>query len=294
MQVVGSFNNLSAEAKKEVRSLEPKQEAIFEFIDGEFNSTDPSRKLFGGARSYSLRDKYYDNGSKTWVEIGVPRTIDLKNNVVLKVRKLSFTGGGENGQVSPRFSLNGSNPEQAMIYQFLSIAPSFKSIVREVDRTGEAKTTNKKAKILKEALFNADNLGIKDIRMLCAARNINTEGVEDEVLRSYISDLAMTQPEEFMKLVGDESSTFRAYVKIAQETGIITYDIATHSVKWPDGSTVAELDRIEGKQWNELFANWTASHKNGGSVYAKLKTEVDKRMIEKQKGEKTPAGKKEE
>jgi hypothetical protein len=155
---------------------------------------------------------------------------------------------------------NGSNPDRDQ---------AKKIYFYKVDHEGEAKQANRLVDLELECLLFIKNCTPKEIKKLAAAFQYN-ENEPESVLRKKLNDFAKKDPEQFNKLATSKSVEIKATIQRAFNHQVIKYNPQQHKVTWSDGSTICSLTRVEGIKWQEQFADWIQTHKNGTGTYNQI------------------------
>lgn len=290
MKVVKDFNNISEELKP--RPLGRDEVVIYRMLTGR---PDPSRKddkgnviiSYGKSVRIPTKDRIWDpywkdsSGKKIgrFVDIGVVQEFTGDN--VTKTVPFYATNGGDfinDGLIR----LSGSNNRDAEIYEFFEISnynksfpyrsedvePIFERLDLEAENQRAIKVISKKA----DALTLAINMTLTEMREFCAQMNWN-EIAEESVIKTQLLQFAESNPAKFLELYNDPMFSNKSTVKRAITADIIRYDPAQHRIVWGNTEqTIAILDRIDGKNHVELFADWLHNHKNGHDVRMKLES----------------------
>lgn len=275
------FNNISAELKSKLKNLAPGESVTFELLQAEKDHL-TGRPLYGGARTIPGRDRIRDG--ETVVEIGVvDKTTATLDGVKVRCKKKVFTGGGENGTVPARFTLNGDNVDDNEWYKFFQLcnfnasnpnaAPSVPKLIKEIDFAAEAKQRGKYRKALTEAMTSVESMENETILMMAASMNYDiTKPVS--VLREDLGSFAQANPQAFLDKRDDKRTQIMAEMKIAEQNGFLAYDMAKHSLKDKNGVLLVTLDRIEGQNWMETFADGVLTNKSTKDAWEPVRKRV--------------------
>lgn len=290
MKVVKDFNNISEELKP--KPLNRDEVATYRLLIGR---PDPSRRddkgnvviSYGKSVRIPTKDRIWDpfwkdaKGSKVgrFVDIGVVQ--DFTGDNVTKTVPFYATNGGDfinDGLIR----LSGNNNRDAEIYEFFEISnynnsfpyrssdvePLFERLDLEAENQKAIKIVHKKA----DALNMATTMTLTEMREFSAQMNWN-EIAEESIIRNQVLQFAESSPAKFLELINDPNFAIKSAVKRALTQDIIRYDPAQHRVVWgKTEQTIATLDRIDGKNHVELFADWLLNAKNGHSVRTKLES----------------------
>lgn len=284
MKVIGNFNNISKELKP--KPLKRGEVAQYRLLTGRL---DPGRldengkptMQYGKAIQIPTRDNIYDPYKQEFVDIGV--VDEFKNNEVLTVKTFMATAGGDfifDGVIT----LSGDSNADVEFYEFFEITnlnksfehrdPSITPMIERIDLGKDDEKKIKVVSVLADALVKATTMNLSDMRDFAAQMNWN-EIAEANTIKAQVLDFAEKNPQKFLDLIGDAQSGTRSLIKQAITKGIINYDSAQHRIVWgKTDQTIAILDRIDGKNHVEIFADWLIHAKNGSSVKTKIEQQV--------------------
>lgn len=296
-----SFNAISEKLRKELPTLAPGETATYELLRFEKDHL-TGRRLYGGAITLPGRDRIRDGNEV--VEIGVvEKTTALLNGVKVRCRKKVLDGGGENGSVPARFTLNGDNLEDVEWYQFFSLcnynasnpnaSESTIKLIKKIDFEAEAQKDLKELDDLTNALMQFSQLEASDIRMIASSLNMDSLGVLGPI-KASVAKWVQQNPKEFIKRNGDEATKMLARIRTGAELGFLQYDQASHLVKDSTGTTLVTLDRVEGKNWVEQFNDYVRTNKNGRDAMTVVNKKLDAYFKKPNQAREAKEGKKDE
>ena len=276
MKPVGKFNVIPVKLKEKLRKLEPGQSVIFELTKFEIDHK-TGEKLFGSAVELPGRDTINYGGDI--YDIGVVKTTDGD-----KVTNCEgFILGGSGSKVSARFELNGDNPMHVQWFWFFQLC-SFNAsnplapvgvtkLIREIDVSKEATRNINIRSTLAKALLLTETMDAEECRMFAAAKGWDATA-DLTVIRDLMGAYAQNDPANFILRAEDETTKLKAELGMALNFGEIHYDQANHSVKNKDGVLLAKLERVEGKEWLDLFWETLNVMKDGAKIKADLRRQV--------------------
>lgn len=284
MKIVGDYNNVSEELKP--KKLEKGQVVTYRLLTGVPNPHPESKKerpvLFGEAVTLKTRSKFFDPHLNKTVEcVLIDESKRVEKGQPPKSKKVSIQAQQNNGL----FSFTGGNIEQEEIYEILELSnenASFKyrdeSVVpkfERVDPRREERAKAKKIDALTEALQYCKNMGPAEVREFAASMGWD-ETVELESLEAQVKGYAFDHPNEFVKLAGSQDTKDKALLKTAISKGIISYDSVAHKIVWAESNTtVATLERVEGKSYLDLFDEWIKTSNNGQNILKSLRKKIN-------------------
>lgn len=97
------------------------------------------------------------------------------------------------------------------------------------------------------------------------------------VLKDKLKTIAERAPEEFYETIDSEETMTKALIKMAKEAGVISYN--TVEMKWylsASGETLALLERREGANETDQFAQILLNGVNGPAMKGKIETLLKK------------------
>lgn len=286
MKVLKHLNNISEELLKTIPPLKDGQTATFKLISGGqliskssmingLRTADKIVESFGSTRTIKLMDRIkdpYKKAGEQYVDIGVPD--QFENDRMIRPKKFILQAPGENEFLNGYFTLSGNSIDDVEMYEYFmlcnqnesnpnrdkSVEPTFKY----VDYTADAQKEDKEIEKLTVALRLASEFTIQEARVFAASMNWN---LADENLKSKIKKYAKENPVDFLERQGDPNLKDKMNIKLAMDHGIINYDASQHRIVWGESNTtVAILEREEGKSPVDLFFDWTEKVKNGKDV----------------------------
>ena len=284
MKVVGKYNNVSDVVKP--TPLEKGQKASYRLLNGrlDYARKDDNGKpimTYGKAIRIPTSDRIWDPGLKAFVDIGVVQ--EFKNDIVTRTKAYYATPGGDyiNNGI---FELSGSSNSDVEFYEFFEMSnfnksfkyrdESIEPLYERIDEEAENKVRFKKLTQKTEALITCSQMSVEELRQFAAQMNWD-ERAEPSVLKLMVGEFAESDPAGFLKVLGDEHFSLRAVVKQATTKEIIGYDPVQHRIIWHGtDQTIAKLDRVDGKNYVDIFAEWLATAANGSSV----KSAIEKKL----------------
>jgi hypothetical protein len=300
MKVVGEYNNISPELRP--KKLEPGEVVHYRLLIGEVNHHPETKKerpiIFPESLTLKTRSRFWDpykktdfwkDGDKKGAFVEVVLIDEAKTQLKdakPKAKKFAVRAQENNGF----FAFTGGDVEQEEIYEIIELSNENKSFkyrdtsiqpkFERVDYKAEAKLKLKKQDELTDALIYIKNLSEKDARELAAAMNWN-ENEEEEILFSSLKQLAIDKPGDLLKLVNNPDLKNKALLKYALTKDIIRYDATQHRIIWGSTQqTIAKLDRVDGQNPLDLFADWIKTSKNGNNILTSIKKQMNQQIKE--------------
>jgi hypothetical protein len=286
MQVVGKFNAISEELKKQIPALEVGQTITFEMLTGQKNN-DPDEKerqkspMLYPKANIPLRDRikdpYIKEGS-SWVDIVVADSWDRDGNPRERFFMPGISDGSGDFKFGGKFSLTGGNQRDEELYEFLMISNwNQDSIIgeggRDKSKAPMCKVINQKVtsqkvmtgfNTLKEAINIVTKLKPSEARQIGASLNWN-EFTDDEVILAQVADLARTKPEEFLRVYNDPNKPIKASVRKALDSDVLKFDIATGKVTL-GSQEITTISKEDRGNVTEALTQFINSAKNGKQV----------------------------
>jgi hypothetical protein len=285
MQVVGKFNAISEELKKQIPTLEVGQTVTFEMLTGQKNN-DPDEKerqknpILYPKANIPLRDRIKDPFIKegnSWIDIVVADSWDRDGNPRERFFMPGISDGSGDFKFGGKFSLIGGNQKDEELYEFLMISNWNQDSVlgenRDRSKAPMCKVINQKAtsqkvmtgfNTLKEAINIVTKLKPAEARQIGAALNWN-EFTDDEVMLAQVADLARTKPEEFLRVYNDPSKPIKASIRKALDIEVLKFDIATGKVSL-GSQEITTISKEDRGNVTEALTQFVNSAKNGKQV----------------------------
>jgi hypothetical protein len=284
MKVIGDFNNISTQLKP--KKLKKGEVAIYRYLGGSVN-TDPdetARKsmpiIWPEVDVLWLKDRIYDPYKEDFVEIGIPSVVE--KNEVKRCQRFEFFAKANKGD----FYVNCDSIEGQELYEFLELSNKNESNpnrdegvtpwFKRIDLLKEAKERTKARNILGDAILFEVNMSDKARREYAAAMG-RDELADIAMITDQIKDDVFNNPDGFLKFVTDEKGLKeRGVIKSALTKDIIRYDVTGHKILWVDtNTTIAALDRVEGKDYIETFYDWILTSKSGQNVFTAIQKKLN-------------------
>lgn len=284
MKVVGKFNDVSPEIKP--APLKRGEVAMYRLLNGklDYARRDESGKpvmTYGKSIRIPTLDRIFDPGKNEFVDIGVVQ--EFTNNIVTRTKAYYATTGGDyiNNGI---FQFSGDSNSDVEFYEFFEMSnlnksfkhrdTSIEPVFERVDTDKENKEKLNKVTARTEALIAFSNMSVAELRDFSAQMNWD-ELSEPLVLKTQVGSFADSDPENFLKILNDDQFALRALVKSALTKSVIGYDPVQHRIIWANtDQTVAKLDRVDGKNHVDVFAEWLATSSNGSSVKSSIEKKV--------------------
>ncbi len=264
MKVIGDFNNVS-EAIKPVKLKKGEVVEYFFYSYGMPDWNKPGKINYPFSRKIKTKDRIYDPGKNDPVDVGVfsKKQLDEHRNEVI-ITKSFYLPGAASGILL----CQGGNIDQEEMYEFLELTNDNESnpnrdtsvipVFRRIDAKKDALKRMSSRSDLQIALTYASGMKEEEIREFAAAMAWN-EKEDLEMLQDQLGEFAQTKPSAFIKFWQDPNLKDKALIKSALTKGIISYDVATHRIKWgntPEGTAIASLLREDGRNHVDLFTEW--------------------------------------
>lgn len=145
------------------------------------------------------------------------------------------------------------------------------AIFKRIDVVKEAKTSLTARENRATAMFVASQMAAQEIKdFACAMGWDETEDIS--LMRDKVMELAENDPVWFREFLDNKSIEYRAVVKRAMDSNLITWHPVENKFVWTSNNqTIAILDRCEDGKVLERMSDWIITSKNGQEVYTKLK-----------------------
>jgi len=293
-----NFNNISEEAKANIKPLRPGEVAEYEFVNVK---PDPENKgLFKMPYMQGVPEKsniYDKDGYKkiAFIKDVVHDVVDGKT-----VEKPVF------GQIyfyqaqAGRITLYGDNREDVLLHEYLQLCPHRKgspyenrqdqTIFRFLDHAEEAKEKAASRNLIIDATTRARTMSDEEINRY--AFLFATKAPESlDVARMDVEQYAFNNPQKFMDLVQDETRFgFQFAFAKGLKDGLIKV-LPGNEVRYVENDVlIAKLPaNIAREDLPKEFANWTMEHGENKDLATKLQETVEP---PKKKPIKKPADKK--
>lgn len=242
------------------------------------NNTDPDKKE--GKFIYpntNLRTQYWiaDNEAGP-VEIAAIQSVNRDGS--FRIKKYSVDGSSSQGL----FVLYGDSVEDQMIFPFLMLSPENKTspfyeptqeLYEVIDEISEAKKSVNRVGVLHKCLTFISNLELDELKLYNTAFGGNVTD-EKEVMMARLNELAISNAEDFYKKVDEPVLKIKAIIKQATDLNIVQYDPQQHRYLWVGGQTIGTLDRVDGKEPIDLFAEWLDTSKDGEKLQRMIQLKI--------------------
>lgn len=296
MQVVGEVNKLSPELLKLIQPLKPgeyvewQRTVSHDCHELQKDNTKAKFRVYPHNEIYA-KDSIYDpwGGGKddqdnplgSPVDIGIPdpNGIDRGKNEVKAYRKFAFERSIHGGIVV----LDGKLPLHRELHEFFQLSninsspvqgvkyrnPEIDIQVYLVDKKKESTKKNKFFEIKKEVLLYISLMSVDAMREYAAGKNWDYL-VEPDVLSAQIMEYGDKSPEQFNKDVSDPDMRKKALIKYALMENRVQFDPVQYRMVWPDGTTLATLERVKDKTEVDQFLGWLNTVSNGDKIMQQL------------------------
>lgn len=286
MRVIGSFNAISEELRKQIVPLGPNDMIEYQLLEkvtiqdpatGRRETRHPHRQMYA---KDTIFDPYLNDGAGGMVDIGVPAAagIDVKNSTVNLCEKFEFERPRDGIlALSGRVAFHRELHEYFQICNFLQeglIGENRDSahpiLFRMIDNKKEARKKTSELKIKRDVFVFVSNMTLEEMRDFAASMNWDEYKSDAEILEAKIGQFS----DEFPKAFNDEiqSPLFKKKAIIKRALGtIISYDPTNHSMKWANGGgVIASMERRTGENEVTAFAKWLSTAGNGEKILAQL------------------------
>ncbi len=284
MRTFGSFNDLSPALKAKIVPIGKGEWVDYQMLPHlKVTTTDPTngkKSSWYPHRQFWAKDTIWDEGKGGPVDIGVAAVggVDPKTNIVSVFESFTF-------ERSPAglLRLSGDNILHREFHEFLQLSNMTEnSLLGEhrdagvqaefklMDYKKEAKAKTDKRKVKAEAMSYAQLMDAKEIREFAASMNWDPKQ-DLETLTDIVGEYAEQYPDEFTKKAIDPLMKTKAIIKMAIEAGKIVFDNSNYKMNWANGQTLASLERVNGKNELDSFADWIQTSTNGAKVLDQLR-----------------------
>lgn len=289
MRKYGNFNDISDELKAKLVPLNPGDWVDYQMLPHlKVTTTDPTNGKINSwypHRQFWAKDSIWDEGKKASVDIGVVASggVDPKTGIVNAVESYTF-----DRSPSGALRLSGSNIQHRELHEFLQLSnivensalgehrdKSVQAQFKLMDYKKERKANIQGRKVKAEALGYAELMDAKEIREFAAGMNWDVK-LDIEALTDMVGEYAEKYPADFTEKAVDPLMKIKAVVKMALDSGKITYDPANYKILWANGQTLATLERRQGKTELDAFADWIQSSATGQKVLEQLRKKAPK------------------
>jgi hypothetical protein len=292
MKPVGNYNRLPKDFKQPER-LKQGETVTYKFTDDWKRTVIVSREGIKQERYpelvkiptldtilFSYKDEKGEERTDLF-DIGLVRSVDRDGlptvetwwvHANLAGGEITLTGGNVDDEKKYWFAelcnYNASNPNRDR---------SKKEYFYRVDHEAIAKEKNRQIDMELECLIFIKNQTPKELKKLGAAFTL-PDNLTEPQLRVKLNEMAKAKPEWFYKNATSKDIETKATIQRAFIGEVIKYVTAQHKVVWGNGgSTIATLQRVEGVQWQDQFADWIKTHKNGKDTYDNIVKLLDEK-----------------
>lgn len=297
MRSTKTFNNISDELRKQIPKLKHGERVVFQLINGVPN-TEPDEKekakqgavLYGKRQlitHFNIYDKHLKDESGNviggFVEVGC---VDVWVRDMPEKFRTFIPGLGGASFFQGKFELVGGKVADEELYEILWLSPERKGtpcpddnieqIFEIMNVKAEGQKTLSRVDSLYEVLGIVKTASPADMAEYMAA--INQPTYQDpEVLRAKVSELAKSEPEQFLKQWKASDRKQRATIKEAFDAGIITYNEGAFKI---GKATVAKMKVDDLAMVSEIFSKWISSEINGSDVLKNIENQLKESKAE--------------
>jgi hypothetical protein len=296
MQVVGEVNKISKELQQLIQPLRPGEFAKWQRMishDAHELAADSTKKKF---RVYPHNEIWAkDSVWDPWggpldaegkpiggqIDIGIPdkNGIDRGKNVVTLYQRFIFERSIHGGVVV----LDGKLPLHRELHEFFQLSninnvpvqgakfrnPEIDVLIYLIDEKKESTKKNKFFEIKKEVLLHISLMTVDAMREFAAGKNWDYT-VEPDVLSAQVMEYGDKDPMGFNNDVSDPNMRKKALIKYALMENRIIFDPVQYRMVWPDGNTVATLERVKDKTEIDQFLAFLNTVANGEKIMQQL------------------------
>lgn len=219
----------------------------------------------------SLRTQFWINDKDNGVvEIAAVKSVNRDNTYVIKDYHVDATG--TNGL----WVMYGDIVEDQKLFPYLMLSPENRTSIfhnseiseplyEVVNAAADAKKSVNRVSILLKCLRAISEFDNDDLKLYNTAfgGNVHDEPVQ---MMDRLNNLATKDPEDFYVKIDAPTIRSKSVIKMAGDLNIIQYDPMQHRYLWVGGDTIAALDRVDGKEPIDLFAEWLTTSKNGDKI----------------------------
>lgn len=294
-------NEVSDEVKKYLEKNPMPDVVKYRLLNGTVNKDPKAVKgkddiLYPSNTQIVLKSRFIDPGTKQPVTIGKIKSFDEKQvtawdvvNVLASNRGLIVLHKGvvEEFEMYDVFELlneNASNPFRDQ---------SAPKLFERIDENKTAQRIVDAGKQRAKMYRYVDLMDDQELRIVHAANGGNWED-SPSVAIANLYQLIDKDATKFEKMVDDKSTLVKAIIKRAMEANVITFNPMTNQFSWTGGSVIATLDRKEGVDSLDLFAEWLDTSKTGEQVTFQMKKLINPEDPNQKKGDKKTENKKTE
>lgn len=289
LEQIAHYNDLSPQLRKK---LEDQMASFGKKVRFRFNVSNPNPdpEKYNGAviwpflytldpMTFTITDKEETRvGKSKSKQIGIVTQVDDKG-IPVKFGRVRVYGRHQG--VLP-FDLENTEDQKIVMYMLLHpkltggafLDKNKQQLFERIDEKKTAAVAKERRNAKKLALVAATEMSEKELREFASAM-LWDENDELEVLRNQAEELAETSPEMFNDLIESKSVEFRATVKRALDTQIISYNPSEYKFMWVSNQqTITVLGAgLDGKHETERLAEWLMTGgKQSEEVYKKIKS----------------------
>ena len=225
------YNNYSKELIKKI----PRGSTVmYKLSDIQPDPDNEGRFLIPAYRNVPSTDEIYDPVSDDYVQIAYITNVKADGEAVLGEINFTRMGGG-------CIVLNGNNPTNKKIYQYLELSNSNLSnknrvtsksgFFKKADEKADAISERKERKIILQAMQKASNLNTDDVKFVASSLGMKLNKSEDE-LRNDVEEFAEFNPEDFLNITLQQTNRTESLVREAVDLRIITHNQKSAKFVW--------------------------------------------------------------
>jgi hypothetical protein len=282
MRVIGEFNNISPDLKKQIHVLKPGERVIYQILEHKIvEDPDTGRKeVFYTKRQFYAKDTIWDEGSTKsdkMVDIGIQDRIDKDGIRWCKTFDFDNPFDGT-------LHLSGDKIEHRELHEIMQLMncnetsilgehrnKSVEVLFKQLDKVKEAKGRNKIRQQKAVAMAHIENMTAQEVREFAAGQNWNIH-LPLEELTDMVGEFAEKDPVMFADIVMSEDTKRKAAIKFALDKGVLSYDDQTSKMTWGNGTgEIVILDKKPGKTVLELFNDWLIEQPNGDKILSQIR-----------------------
>lgn len=266
------------------RKLKPGQMAKYRLTNG-IRNIDPQRMkgndvLFPAVVGIPLKTSFYDTGDEESdnarvVEIGKVKSIDDRTKQMTFQKFYIQPQKGDGGI----FNIRGGVVSEMEIYEILELhnwngSNPFRDVsepivFERIDDAKESRARSNRRNFLFDSLNAIKNWTPEEVRIMGAAYNLNSS-LDLDVIKDALESIAEKNPEEFYNAIDSEDNKVNALIKLATDSGVISYNAHENKYSFAGGETVALLERVEGRSEIDQFREFLKSSANGAAIQGTL------------------------
>jgi len=269
------YNNLPAELLTKTK-LKPGQTVTYKLVNMSPIPMDPSRLAIPTIFEIPPIDQIYNEKTGEYYDIAALKSVDAQGNHTYHPLYFTRQGAGH-------MTLVGGRAQDQEIHSYLSLCnynasnesrdTSKEALFELIDEEAKAEKQARTRNIKREALNAAADLGTEEVRDYAAAL-----GKDDtrpvKVLKNELEELADSDPQAFMDLLGNKQLVMKATINRAVKKGVILFNSEQSRYEWPNKEAIFTVAR--GTEAVDELISFCISSPKGEKVYQTIQSKAKK------------------